>query len=184
MKQPGENVAINLQSIRENRNLSLDKLAEMTGVSKSMLRQIEIGQSNPTIATIWKVANGLRIPFTALLKEQTQEVVLGSFKANDPLRSDVEGYRIYPLIAFDPERAFETYYVEIEPGVLFEAEPHQGNAEEHVFVVQGQVEITLSDEKFLVEKEHFIGFQAGCEHSYHNTGKIIAVAIMTISYLP
>lgn len=184
MKQPGEAVAINLQSIRESRNLSLDKLAEMTGVSKSMLRQIEIGQSNPTIATIWKIANGLRIPFTALLKEQIQEVVLDSFKANDPLRSDVAGYRIYPLIAFDPERAFETYYVEIEPGVLFEAEAHQGNAEEHVFVMQGQIEIMLSGEKYLVEPEHFISFQAGCEHSYRNTGENLAVAMMTISYLP
>ena len=70
MKHPGDTLSNNLKVIREERNLSLDKLSEMTGVSKSMLRQIEIGQSSPTIATIWKIANGLRIPFTALLKEQ------------------------------------------------------------------------------------------------------------------
>jgi len=184
MKQPEKAVAENLQGIREDRNLSLDKLAEMTGVSKSMLRQIEIGQSNPTIATIWKIANGLRIPFTALLKEQQRDVVMGAFKAEPPLTSGVEGYRIFPLIAFDPERAFETYYVEIEPGVLFPAEPHQGNAEEHVFVMRGQIKISLAEKTILVEEEKFISFQADCDHSYHNTGDDLAVAMMIISYMP
>ena len=51
MERNNTQLAKNLQSIRENRNLSLDQLAEMTGVSKSMLRQIEIGQSNPTVST-------------------------------------------------------------------------------------------------------------------------------------
>lgn len=184
MKRPGEAVAINLQSIRESRNLSLDKLAEMTSVSKSMLRQIEIGQSNPTIATIWKIANGLRIPFTALLKEQTQDVTLGAFKAEAPLATEIDGYRIFPLIAFNPERAFETYYLEIEPGVIFEAQPHQGNAEEHIFVMQGLIEINIADEAFVVERQHFISFQADCFHSYHNNGADLAIAIMTISYFP
>jgi XRE family transcriptional regulator, regulator of sulfur utilization len=184
MEQPGNAVAKNLQTLREDRNLSLDKLAEMTGVSKSMLRQIEIGQSNPTIATIWKIANGLRIPFTALLKKQTQAVVRGAFKEEAPLTSGVEGYRIYPLISFNPERAFETYYLEIEPGVQFHAEPHQGNAEEHVFVMRGQIEITLADEVFHVVSQHFISFQADCVHSYQNDGANMAVAILTISYLP
>jgi XRE family transcriptional regulator, regulator of sulfur utilization len=184
MKQPGDTVAQNLQNLRETRNLSLDKLAEMTGVSKSMLRQIEIGQSNPTIATIWKIANGLRIPFTALLKQQTQAVALGAFKERAPIPSEVDGYRIHPLISFNPERAFETYYLEIEPGVLFEAEPHQGHAEEHVFVMQGQITVSVAGEAFLVGKEHFISFQADCVHGYQNFGTDMAVAIMTISYMP
>ena len=65
MEQPTDAIARNLRAIRENRNLSLDRLSEMTGVSKSMLRQIETGRSNPTIATIWKIANGLRLSLSA-----------------------------------------------------------------------------------------------------------------------
>jgi transcriptional regulator with XRE-family HTH domain len=184
MEQPGNTLAQNLQKIRETRNLSLDKLSEMTGVSKSMLRQIEIGQSNPTIATIWKIANGLRIPFTALLREQTPTVTLRAFKENPPLISGTEGYRLFPLIVFDPERAFEMYYVEIDPGTKLNAEPHQGNAEEHVFVLSGQIQITVAEERFKVNHENFISFRANCDHQYENTGAETAVAIMTISYLP
>ena len=50
--------AKNLKRIREDRKLSLDKVADLTGVSKSMLGQIERGDSNPTITTVWKIANG------------------------------------------------------------------------------------------------------------------------------
>jgi len=184
MKQPGDTLAGNLRTIREDRNLSLDKLSEMTGVSKSMLRQVEIGQSNPTIATIWKIANGLRIPFTALLREQPQDIILRVFKEDAPLTGETSGYRLFPLISFDPERAFEVYYVEIEPGTVLDAEPHQGNAEEHVFVLKGQIEISVAGERFTVHQETFISFQANCDHRYQNHGEEMAVAIMLISYLP
>ena len=60
-------VSQNLKKIRDEKKLSLDKLAELTGVSKSMLAQIERGESSPTIAVVWKIANGLKISFTSLL---------------------------------------------------------------------------------------------------------------------
>ena len=44
-------IANNLKRIRDERKLSLDKVADLTGVSKSMLGQIERGESNPTIST-------------------------------------------------------------------------------------------------------------------------------------
>lgn len=184
MKQPGDTLATNLKSIREDRNLSLDKLSEMTGVSKSMLRQIEIGQSNPTIATIWKIANGLRIPFTALLRDQLQDITLRAFKQDTPLMGETEGYRLYPLVSFNPERSFEVYYVEVEPGIVLDAEPHQGNAEEHVFVLKGRIEVSVANESFNISRENFISFQANCVHRYQNFGEETAAAIMLISYLP
>ena len=54
MDQSAEAIAANLKNMRESRGLSLDRLASLTGVSKSMLRQIETGKSSPTIATMWK----------------------------------------------------------------------------------------------------------------------------------
>ncbi len=55
-------VAGNLKRIREEMKLSLERAADITGVSKAMLRQIETGESSPTINTIWKIATGLKIP--------------------------------------------------------------------------------------------------------------------------
>jgi transcriptional regulator with XRE-family HTH domain len=85
MEQSAGAIAENLRKVRETRGLSLDQLAELTGVSKSMLRQIETGKSSPTITTIWKIANGLRISFTALLRKPEIRVEVKSFRSDKPL---------------------------------------------------------------------------------------------------
>lgn len=176
-------VAQNLRLIREERNLSFDKLAELTGVSKSMLRQIETGKSSPTIATLWKIANGLHIPFTALLREAHVEVVLKPFSEGTALTSNSEGYRLFPLIPFDPDRSFEIYYVEIDPGSSLQAEPHHGLPQEYVFVFQGCLELTVDGKIFTVEADHFITFQANYPHHYQNSGTEMVRALMQITYL-
>lgn len=63
------NIGKHLKNIRQNRELSLDEAAEMTGVSKPMLGQIERGQSSPTITTLWKIATGLKVPLSSFLQE-------------------------------------------------------------------------------------------------------------------
>ena len=171
MKRSLNTLAQNLQLLREERNLSLAQLSDLTDVSKSMLRQIEIGQSSPTIATLWKIANGLRVPFTALLRRRDRNVTLGAFKENEPLKGETAGYRLFPLISFDPQRPFEVYYVEIDPRTTLDAEPHQGNAEEHVFVLQGQIGITVGEEFHPVDQGHFISFSANGPHRYKSLGE-------------
>ena len=183
MKRPESLLAQNLQALREKRNLSLAEVADLTGVSKSMLWQIEAGQSSPTIATIWKIANGLRVPFTAFLQQQDTEVTLRALKEDQPLQGESEGYRLYPVVPFDPERSFEIYYVEIDPGTTLDAEPHQGNAKEYVFVVRGEINITVDDKAYSVDSDHMISFLANCSHRYRNSGEEMAAAMMLISYL-
>ena len=55
-------VARNVRNLREKNNLSMDQLVRLSGVSKSMLAQIERGEANPTISTLWKLL-GIRTSF-------------------------------------------------------------------------------------------------------------------------
>ena len=59
-------IARNIKRLREDLKLSMDELARVSGVSKSMLAQIERGEGNPTISTLWKISNGMNVPFDAL----------------------------------------------------------------------------------------------------------------------
>ena len=52
-------VSENIKRIRQEKNLSLGDLAKLSDVSKSMLTQIERGEGNPTLFTLWKIANGM-----------------------------------------------------------------------------------------------------------------------------
>ena len=56
-----KNVAVNLKRTRQARGMSLDQVAEQTGVSKSMLAQIERGTANPSLGVLGKITSGLRI---------------------------------------------------------------------------------------------------------------------------
>jgi len=183
MKQEESAISLNLKTIRNQRNLSLDQLAELTGVSKSMLRQIETGRSSPTISTIWKIANGLRLSFTTLISKRQPEVAIMDFKGSKPLTAKKERYRLFPMIPFDPEHAFEIYHVEIEPGTAYEGELHQGKVEEYVFVTQGKLEITVEETLYRVGTNQFIRFVANRPHQYLSAGKEMVKAIMMICYL-
>lgn len=183
MEQSIEAVSKNLQTIREERKLSLDRLSEVTGVSKSMLRQIEMGKSSPTIATIWKIANGLKVSFTSLLRQPAVEAEVKAFKANKPLTAESDHYRVFPLTPFQPEQPFETYFIEIDPGTVFSGEPHEGNTYEYVFVTNGRFEITVDGKKFEIGENEFLQFHANCPHEYKCLGERMASAILQIAYL-
>ena len=65
----GKRIGANLKQLRTERNLTLGQLSGLAGISKAMLSEMEKGMGNPTINTIWKIANGLKVPYTRLLEE-------------------------------------------------------------------------------------------------------------------
>lgn len=71
-----EIIAENLKRLRTERGLSLGRLAELSGVSKVMLSQVEKGESSPTINTLWKIATGLQVPYTQLIDIQATKPFL------------------------------------------------------------------------------------------------------------
>ncbi len=184
MTQSIEAIAENLKSHRESRGLSLDQLSELTGVSKSMLRQIETGKSSPTIATIWKIANGLHVSFTSLLSRPVVQAEVKSFRGEKPLTDEGKHYRLFPLIPFNPQQSFETYYFEIDPGTVFHGEPHKGNVHEYLFVTGGRLRISLEGQDYEINEGEFLQFQANCPHKYSCSSEEMATVIMQISYHP
>ena len=70
------NVAVNLKRIRTSKGMSLDVLSEQTGVSKSMLAQIEKGTANPSLGVLGKITSGLRIEFQELIDAPPMESCL------------------------------------------------------------------------------------------------------------
>src|ERR1043165_7948867 len=59
-----------LAALRTAQDLSLEELARKSGVSKSMLSQIERNQANPTVALVWRLANALGVSMAELLDRE------------------------------------------------------------------------------------------------------------------
>lgn len=164
-------VAKNLKAFREDRKLSLEKVAELTGVSKTMIGQIERGESSPTIKTIWKIANGLKISFTSLVNNPLPKTKIILKSELQPLTESDGKYRVYSNFPFEDGRRFEVYTVEIEPGGFLQSEAHPAGTEEYITVFEGDLLVKISEEEFVICSGDSIRFKADRPHDYFNNGK-------------
>jgi len=177
-------ISQNLKKIREEKRISLDKLAELTGVSKSMLGQIERGESSPTIATIWKIVNGLKISFTALLTAPQADISLVRWSNLQPLVEDNGKYLLYPYFPIEEGRRFEVYGVEIEKGGYLSAEPHPAGTQEFLTVFAGELTVRVNNQEFNLQAGDSLRFKADSPHVYHNSGDALTKISMVICYYP
>lgn len=175
-------IAANAKRLREQKKLTLDAAANLTGVSRSMLAQIEKGEVNPTISVLWKIANGYKVSFTSLVEDQGEAVCVIRGNDMEPLKEDSGRYRNYPVFAFDERKLFETYRIVIDPNGTLSAQPHLKGAEEYITVFCGQVEIHVAEESFLLSKGDSIRFYADVPHGYRNPGTEPAELSMLIFY--
>ncbi len=175
-------VASNIKEMRKKKKLTLDSAAALTGVSRSMLAQIEKGDVNPTISVLWKIANGYKVSFTSLLEKKTDDVTVIKREEQAPLKEDGGRYLNYPVFAFNEKTSFETYRIVIEPCGKLSAQPHLSGAEEYITVFAGKTEITVDNESFVLSKGDSIRFFANVEHTYRNVGSEAAELSMLIFY--
>lgn len=175
-------IAANTKRIRERKKLTLDTAASVTGVSRSMLAQIEKGEVNPTVSVLWKIANGYKISFTSLVEEEGDAVSVIRQADTQPLREDGGRYLNYPVFAFDEQKLFETCRIVIEPGGCLSAQPHLKGAVEYITVFAGQVEITVAGECLRLSKGDSVRFGADVPHAYQNSGTEAAELSMLIYY--
>lgn len=173
-----------LRSIRRDLGWSLDKTAEHTGVSKAMLGQIERGESMPTVATLWKIATGLRIPMTALLEPDHGEgdVLLLRDANRLRVRPSEEGMQRALVFPYEARFGFELYELTFAPGFESISEPHDIGVVEHVTVLRGAVELLVENGWRRLEEGQSLRFPADRRHGYRNPTHNEAVVMDLIHY--
>lgn len=175
-------VARNLKMTREKKKLSLDNVAKLTGVSKSMLGQIERGEVNPTITVLWKIANGLKISFTTLLDKSEGDIEVIRKDDINPLIEDNGKFINYPVFQFDENRKFEVYNIEIKPKGYLGSEPHLQGTEEYITVFSGKLNIVANDSEYELLSGDSIRFKSDVKHIYFNPSEEITKLSMIIYY--
>ncbi|HZG14298.1 MAG TPA: helix-turn-helix domain-containing protein [Candidatus Bathyarchaeia archaeon] len=175
-------IAKNLKSFRESKKLSLEMVAELTGVSKTMIGQIERGESSPTITTIWKIANGLKISFSSLIDEPQPDTKVVFRSEVQALLEDNGKFRVFPCFPFQSDRRFEMYAVEIEKGGYHGADAHTAGTEELITVFDGELTVRVNQDEYTVKSGDSIRFRADRPHSYHNSGNSVTRLSMVIYY--
>lgn len=181
MENIHEAVADNIRQIRKQRKISLDALAAMTGVSKSMLAQIERG-ANPSISTVWKIANGLKIPFTQLVSVPQKDLEVVRLDSISALLEDEGRYRNYPLFPYENLRPFEIYSIELDAGAQLQAAAHPVGTQEYIVVACGAVRVFVNGQTLDANCETALRFRADLPHRYENRGEEMCRLTMIIQY--
>lgn len=182
MKTMEQNIAYNLKKIRKSRNMSLDMLAELTGVSKSMLGQIERGESNPTIGTIGKIVEGLKVSFEELAYAAQEDVTVANADQFHMIRQEQNQYRVNVIFPYDKQCKLEVYEMVIEEGASLREMPHGENILEYVLVKEGKLILSVSDKEYMAGENDAMRFVANAEHVYYNagTGRLHLQVIMSL----
>lgn len=165
----------NLNKIRKQKKLSLDKVAELTGVSKGMLAQIEKGSSNPSVSTLWKIATGLNVSFSYFMEEDDMEIVYICHNDIKPIVESDEKMRVFPLFPHDNTRKFEVFTIELEAGCNHQSLPHNEGTEEYIIVTKGQMEVEIGTSIYKLSHGDAIRYFANKSHCYRNkTDEIVS----------
>ncbi|MBO1255018.1 helix-turn-helix transcriptional regulator [Alteromonas sp. 5E99-2] len=178
-----QHISESIKHQRRVREWSLDKMSEITGVSKAMLGQIERKESNPTIATLWKIATGFRCSFSSLLSPSFN---LNNSNTHHPFddqsKINEENMKIKTLFSYSPVTKMETFEITLLNNHRQESSAHINGVTEHIHVLSG--ELTLIDgglEVLLKEGEQYI-LNADVNHGYQdNIGK---TRFLDIIYYP
>lgn len=158
----------NLQRLRKQRQLSLDKAADLTGVSKGMLHQIERGDTQPTVTTVWKIATGLNVSFSSLIKADESIISVVTRKDQPDITEDNGNCLVYVLFPFNPQTQIEIFSIVLKPGGSYVSTPHNEGVQEYITVIAGEFKIGIRDDVYTLPAGDAIRFAGNVTHQYIN----------------
>jgi transcriptional regulator with XRE-family HTH domain len=168
---PPPQIGSNIQRIRKEEGLTLDALAERSGVSKAMLSQIESDKVNPTVLTIWKIARGLEVELDAILKGSWEPVRKFTVtRAEDVAVLDTAEngphIRVYSPLAMAED--LEIYQLTFDPGSALISGAHAPRSEEFLTIMDGRVRVEAGDRSAELSAGDFIVYHCDVDHVIEN----------------
>ncbi len=132
--------------LRKAQNLSLSELSEQSGVAKSIISQIERNETNPTLATIWRLAQALDVSIERVLQGSTDEAFIekSSRGVTPQLVSEDGKCRLAIIGWIKTVEWLQWYNFDADPGGVLASEPHQHGSVECLSVLEGELEVEVA----------------------------------------
>lgn len=181
MNEINVNIGNNIKQLRKSRNLTIQDLAQSSGVSKSMISEIERGIRNPSITILWDIANSLKIPLNYILK-QNSSAAANIFKKENSKTINSNGFLFQTLMNFDENKKFEIYSTEYLPNTCTDSSVHFPGVEEYALIISGTIMVCIDNTRYEVSAGDVINFIGDKPHHYCNETNAIAKAFILMFY--
>lgn len=159
-------LANRLKEARRAKGLSLEAVAKLSGVSRSMVSQIERGESSPTVATLWNLTQALQVDFAGLLEGRVEPEIRVIPAAAAPVIED-RGRDVVIRILSAPQSVgdHEIYEIRFKPGASLDSAPHRACCREDLVVLEGSVTILSGSERAELRVNDAANYAADCPHT-------------------
>lgn len=164
---------------REKAGLSLSALAKKANLSKSTLSQLESGQGNPNIETLWAIAYALDVPFSYLFEVAAPDITLIRVDEGELIDSTMTDLTAALLASCPPNAHRDLYRVHLSKGEARQAVPHPKGTVEHVIVVDGELIVGPSDKPETLKAGDYFRYPADEAHMYRaKTDRVTFILVM------
>ena len=173
-----------IQRLRKQKSLTLDQLAKLSGVSRSMLSQVERGQTNPTLSTVWMLAEALKTDVSELIggRQSGVRVAIDIATASfTPQIRTEDGLCVLRILSpADRADSVEWYELRFSPGGALMSAPHAKGMREHLTVLDGEIEVVAGDERSVIAAGSTARYPADVSHEIRNIGATDARALLVV----
>lgn len=173
-----------VRALRKKHNWTLEQLANLCGVSRSMLSQIERGTANPTLGVAFRIAQAFGLSLGDLVDSHARTPRIDVIRADDQtyLFRDDENCRIRTLSPLHLEKETEFYELVLKLGGKLESAAHVAGSREFLTVQKGQVRVVSGSEQNELAKGDSAHYPADIPHRIENIGRCEAVAFLVNIY--
>lgn len=180
-----ENLGKRVKKLRGDRGWSLEELATASGVSRSMLSEIEREKANPTLTVTFRIARAFGLTLQELIESaEASGSKIQVIRVDDRAqvyRSD-KHCEIRTLSPLNLEKDVEFYEVTLRPGGALRSQPHFEGTREFLTVEEGSVRIESAGCQETLGKGDSGTYRADVPHAIVNVGKAGAVVFLVVIY--
>ncbi len=179
-----ENLGRRVKKLRADRGWSLEELATASGVSKSMLSEIERERANPTLSVTYRIATAFDLSLQDLLENSEPASTIQTIRADDRsliFRSDTQ-CQLRTLSPLNLEKDVEFYELRLPVGGALRSQPHVGGTREFLTVEEGSIELRSGNSTEILAKGDSATYRADVTHAIINSGKREAVLFLVAIY--
>jgi transcriptional regulator with XRE-family HTH domain len=169
-----------VQRLRKAYNLSLSELAEQSGVAKSIISQIERNETNPTLATIWRLSQALDVSIERVLSSSEDEPFIEKTSRGDTpiLMSDDGKVRLAITGWIKTVEWLQWYDLHAEAGGVLESDAHQRGSIECLSVLEGEMEVEVGGDVLEARAGETLRYRCDRPHIVRNVSARPAHATM------
>jgi XRE family transcriptional regulator, regulator of sulfur utilization len=169
-----------VQRLRKAYNLSLSELSEQSGVAKSIISQIERNETNPTLATIWRLAHALDVSIERVLQAAEDEPFLEKCSKGDTpiLMSDDGKCRLAIIGWIKTVEWLQWYEFSADAGGVLDSEAHQRGSVECLSVNLGEIEVEVAGTIERARAGETLRYRCDRPHTIRNVSSEPAAAMM------